>query len=46
MIQTQEKCKKPHFGPELGSLGPNSGRQNFFIKLVPMQFKGKLMNQA
>ena len=29
MIQTQENGKKPHFGPDLGPLGPNSGRQFF-----------------
>ena len=27
MIQTQENCEKPHFGPDLGRLGPNLGRQ-------------------
>ena len=32
MIQTQENGKKPHFGPDLGLLGPNSGRQFFFLK--------------
>ena len=26
MIQTQENDIKPHFGPDLGSLDPNSGR--------------------
>ena len=30
MIQTQENDKKPHFGPDLGPLGPNSGHQCFF----------------
>ena len=34
MIQTQENGKKSHFVPDLGPLGPNSDRQNFFIKLV------------
>ena len=29
MIQTQENGKKPHFGPNLGPLGPNLGRQVF-----------------
>ena len=33
MIQTQEIGKKPHFGPDLGPLGPNSGRQFFFSKI-------------
>ena len=33
MIQTQENCKKPNFGPDLGSLGPNSGYQLFFSKI-------------
>ena len=34
MIQTQENGKKPHPGPDLGSLVPNSGRQFFFKNLV------------
>ena len=35
MIQTQENSsEKPHFGPDLGLLDPNSSRQNFFIKIV------------
>ena len=25
MIQTQENAEKPHFGPDLSPLGPNSG---------------------
>ena len=33
MIQTQENGKKPHSGPGLGPLGPNSGRQNLFSKI-------------
>ena len=32
MIQTQENGEKPHFGPVLGPLGPNSGRLDFFLK--------------
>ena len=32
MIQIQVNGKKPHFGPELGPLNPNSGRQFFFFK--------------
>ena len=32
-IQTQENGEKPHFGPDLGSLGPNSGHQIFFSKI-------------
>ena len=35
MIQTQESGEKPHFGPNLGSLGPNSGPQ-FFFKNLPL----------
>ena len=31
-IQTQENSKKLHFGPDLGLLGPNSGRQFSFFK--------------
>ena len=30
MIQTQGNDKKPQFGPNLGSLGPNLGHQMFF----------------
>ena len=30
MLQTQENCGKPHFGPNLGFLGPNMARQLFF----------------
>ena len=33
MIQTQENGEKPHFGPDLGLLDPNSGRQ-FFFKIL------------
>ena len=33
MIQTQENGKKPHFGPDLGPLGPHSGRQICFSKI-------------
>ena len=33
MIQTQENGKKPHFGPDLGTLGSNSRRQNLFPKI-------------
>ena len=33
MIQTQENVKKPHFGPDLGPLSPNSDRQFFFSKI-------------
>ena len=35
MIQTQANGQiKPHFGPDLDSLGRNSGHQIFFIKLL------------
>ena len=33
MIQTQENGEKPHFGPNLGPLGLNSGHQFFFSKI-------------
>ena len=33
IIQTQGNGEKPHFGPDLGPLGPNSGRQ-FFLKKI------------
>ena len=32
MIQTQKNCEKPNFGPDLGPLDPNSGREIFFLK--------------
>ena len=31
-IQIQQNSEKPHFGPGLGPLGPNPGRQTFFQK--------------
>ena len=31
MIQTQGNDEKPHFGPDLGSLGQNLGRDYFFF---------------
>ena len=34
MIKIQENSKKRHFGPDLGLVDPNSGHQNFFIKLI------------
>ena len=33
MIQTQENGGKPHFVPDLGPLGPNSGCTIFFSKV-------------
>ena len=33
ITQTQEKGEKPCFTPDLGMLGPNSGRQFFFWKI-------------
>ena len=32
LTQTQENGEKPRFGPDLGTLGPNSGSQYFFQK--------------
>ena len=32
IIETQENDEKPHFGPDLGLLGPNSGCQFFSLK--------------
>ena len=32
IIRTQENGEKPHFGPDLGLLGPNFGCQIFFQK--------------
>ena len=37
MTQTQENGEKPRFGPDLGTLGPNSGRQFFFLKIWLLQ---------
>ena len=34
VIQTQENGKKPHFGPDLVSLGPNSRHKNSFCNLA------------
>ena len=34
VIQTQENGKKPHFGPDLVSLGPNLRYQNSFCNLA------------
>ena len=34
MLQTQENGLKLHFGSDLGSLGPNSGRPIVFIKNI------------
>ena len=33
MIQTQENGEKPHFGPDLVPLSPNSGHHFFFSKI-------------
>ena len=33
MTKTQENGEKPCFGPDLGMLNPNSGRQFFFLKI-------------
>ena len=33
MVQIQENGEKPHFGPDLGLLNPNSSRQNIFSKI-------------
>ena len=58
MIQTQENGKKLHFGPDLGPLSPNSGRQFFFSKIwlcqpldiminyYHVQYQKKLMIQS
>ena len=56
MIQTQENGKKPHFGPNLGPLDPNSGRQILFSKIWlsldimisqhDVQYQKKLMIQS
>ena len=46
MIQTQENGKKPHFGPDLNSLGPNLGQHFFFFFLQKVQYQKKLMIQS
>ena len=38
IVQTQENDEKPHFGPDLGLFGPNSGRQFFFLKNLASSF--------
>ena len=37
MIQTQENGKKPHFGPDLGTLSPSASRQFFFSEICLRQ---------
>ena len=39
MIQTQENGEKLHFGPDLGQLFSNLGRQFFFFKNVASSVK-------
>ena len=34
IIQTQENGEKPHFGPDLGPLEPNSGCKFFFSSKI------------
>ena len=34
MIQTQENVEKPHFGPDLCPLDPNS--QKYFLGVLPL----------
>ena len=57
MIKTQENGEKPHFGPNLGPLGPNWGRRNFFkiwlrqsldimVSYHHVQYQKKLMIQS
>ena len=33
MIRTHKNDEKPHFGPDLGMLGPNSGRKKVFSRI-------------
>ena len=44
MIQTQQNGKKPHFGPDLGLLCPNSGRQIFLQKIWIRQSLNIMVN--
>ena len=58
MNQTSKNGKKPSFGTDFGTFGPNLGSRNFFhrfylyrmLDIVAsyhcMQFQGKLMNQT
>ena len=58
MNQTWENCEKPHFGPNVGPLDPNSGHQIIFPKIWlcqaldvmvgyhPVQYQKKLMIQS
>ena len=43
MIQTQGNDEKPHFGPDLGSLGQNSGRDYFFFTKIWLRWSLDIM---
>ena len=43
MIQTQGNDEKPHFGPDLGSLGLNSGRDYFFFTKIWLRWSLDIM---
>ena len=46
MIQTQENGKTPHFGPDVGPMGPNlSPSPNIFIHLV-VGHSSKILSSA
>ena len=47
-IRTQENAEKPHYGPNLGPLGPNSGCKIFFffknLALSVTRYHGQLLS--
>ena len=49
IIQTQENSEKPHFGPDLGLLGPNSVHIFFFFffpKNLVTRYNGQLSSHT
>ena len=46
LFQNQENSKKPHFGPDLGPLGPNLDRQLFYFILFFIFFFKNLASSA
>ena len=41
LIQTQENDKKPHFGPDLGPLGPNYYQIDIMFRYHHVQYQKK-----
>ena len=46
--ESQENGEKPHFGPNLGPFGPNSGRQFLFLNLAVSvtRYRGQLSSST